>query len=115
FTNAFFTKTISNPAFDLIINAPVQLSASFTAQNPSISQTNFLPGLQIANEAMTITATTPLGAGVLNMPMNISTQVGSNYEPSAQSATDIRPARIFSDLVTDAAPFVNGTPTAAEI
>jgi hypothetical protein len=111
FTNSFFTKNVTDPQFDPIINASVTMNASFIAQNPAISATLFLPGLQILNETMTITASTPAGTGTLDMPMNLSTQVAVNVGPSAGASTDIRPERIFTDNTTDAAAFVMGSPS----
>jgi hypothetical protein len=111
FANSFFTRTISNPAFDPIINSAVTMTAAYTAQNPAISQPGFLPGLTIANETMTITVTHATGTGTLDMPMTFSTQVGSNIGPSAASPLDVRPERIFSDLVADAAAFTMGAAT----
>jgi hypothetical protein len=115
FVNSFLNRTITNPAFDAVINAQVSMVAGFVAQPPTINAPLFLPGLVILNESLTIFATTPAGSGFLSMPSNFSTQVGTSVGPSAASTTDIRPERIFSDLISDAAPFVNGSPTAAQI
>jgi hypothetical protein len=115
FVNAFFDRQMTNQAFDPVINAQVSMNAAFTAQPATMSPPGFLPGLQILSEMMQITAVTPAGTGILGMPMNLSTQVGSNIGPSYTSPTDIRPERIFSDLVGDATPFVIGTPTPVEI
>ena len=54
---------------------------TYTAQSPAISQPGFLPGLTILNEMMTITTSTAAGTGILNMPMNFSTQVGVQIGP----------------------------------
>lgn len=116
FLNSFLDRKITNPAFDPVINAQVFMSASFTAQAPtSTSAPNFLPGLQISNETMTITAPNTPSIGILDMPMGLSTQVGTALGPSAAAATDIRPERIFTDNITDAAAFVTGSPTAVQI
>jgi hypothetical protein len=116
FMNSFFNRQITNPAFDPVINAPVFMSANFTAQPPAaMSAANFLPGLQIANETMTITAPGALGPGLLDIPMGLSTQVGTGIGPSAASPTDIRPERIFTDMISDAAAFVSGSPSAVEV
>jgi hypothetical protein len=111
-----FSRTITNPAFDGLINAPATLMANFTAQ-PSTTpgQPPFLPGLTILNESLTITTASPAGTGILGLPSNLSTQVGANIGTSYTSPTDIRPERIFTDMVTDAAPFVMGSPTAAAV
>jgi hypothetical protein len=115
FVNAFLDRTVTDPLFDPVINAPVTMNAGFTAQNPALSQAGFLPGLQIVNEMMSIMVTTPMGPGTLEMPMALSTQVGQNLGTSAASATDVRPERIFTDMVSDAAAFTTGSGTGVTV
>jgi hypothetical protein len=113
FKPPFINRSITNPAFDAILNAQVFLNASFTAQPAATAgPPNFLPGLQITNELMTIIANA--GASVLQMPMNFSSLVGVNVGPSVTPG-EVRPERIFSDLVTDAGAVVSGVPTQAQI
>jgi hypothetical protein len=115
FVNAFFDRIITNPAFDPVVNAPVTMTAAFTAQAPTTSPANFLPGMQIVNETMSIQVTTPLGSGTLEMPMGVSTQVGQSIGQSAASPTDVRPERIFTDMITDSGAFTTGTGTGVTI
>lgn len=117
FVNSFLNKTIANPAFDPVIGAQVSMTANFTALPATAASppAGFLPGLQILNEQFFIVASTPQGNGILGMPMNVSTHVVSNMAPSYVPG-DIRPERVFTDMVSDATPFVMGpSPTAAEI
>jgi hypothetical protein len=114
FQNGYLARSIANPAFDAIINAPVTMTAGFTAQSPALTnQPFFLPGLSITGELLQIIVSSPLGTAFLNMPMNVSTQTGTNVVPSAAAPFDVRPERVFCDLTTAPVPFITGTIAAA--